>query len=179
MRAQALRHGVHPLVVGGTEIGGEVVGEEVDVPRGQGVDFGCDFGIIVVKVIRRGRVDTLHQGRCYGNGLDEYGSVETDVLLYGYGNSSGHGQNGRGVDDGRVGHEGACGVCGVFRRVENDLGRVVPVLHVLLVRAVENLLVEGVIEQGLRRVKVTSAFTGYTRVVLRVVVFECGDRACS
>ena len=40
MRAQALRHGVHVLVVGGMEIGGEVVGEEVDVPRGQGVDFG-------------------------------------------------------------------------------------------------------------------------------------------
>ena len=99
------------------------------------------------------------------------------MLLYGYGNSSGHGQNGRGVDDGRVGHEGACGVCGVFRRVENDLGRVVPVLHVLLVRAVENLLVEGVIEQGRSRVKVTSAFTLYIRVVLRVVVFECGDRA--
>jgi len=47
------------------------------------------------------------------------------------------------------------------------------------VRAVEYLLVEGVVAQGRSRVKVTCAFARYTRVLLCVVVFECGDGADS
>jgi len=60
-----------------------------------------------VKDIPRGRVESLEQGCCYGDGLDERRPVETDLLLYGDGKSGGHEKNGRGVHDGLVGHEGA------------------------------------------------------------------------
>ena len=180
MRAETLDHCVDLLLEVGAEVLVDVVDEEVDVPREGVVGVECALDAVSLDVVADGHGELVDEGRGHGGGLDEHRPVETDLLLHGDGELDGHVEvaqesceEGRGGDEGLVGDEGARDLCGAF---EPGLGGVVPILHVLLVHPREDLLVEGVVVQGVADVKVCVDLARcLVRVLLLVVELERGS----
>lgn len=177
--AETLRDGVELLLEVGAEMLGDVVDEEVDVPREGVVGVEHAVGMCGVDVVAHGHGEIVDEGRRDGGGLDECGPVEADLLLDGDGELNGHvevaeqpGEEGGGGDEGLVGHESTWYL---FRAVGLVVGRVAPLVHVMLVHPLVHLLVEGVVVQAQFRVKVSCAFAGF---LARVLLFEVHFDRC-
>ena len=183
VRAEAVRDRVDLFLQVGLEVLGDVVDQEVDVPREVVVHFDDALDGVVCDFVAPAHVHVVDQGRGEPGGLHETASGEADLFVHGDGKLHGHVEvlqqarkEGRGGDKGLVGDGHAAQVrrCAVL-----VLHGVVPILHVALMHPVEDLFVEGAVVEGLLQVERTrgSPAGGLAGVVLFERHVERGDGA--
>ena len=181
--AEARCHGVDLLLQVGAEMLGEVIDQEVDVPREVVGRFKDTGQLALLDLVPPAHGHFLHQRGGYHGGLDEGLAGEADFLLDVDGKFNGHvevaqqpGKKRRGGDQRLVGDEHAVHLRGSVVLV---LGRVVPIADVALVHPQEDLLVERAVVEGPVDIKdPPRAFAGgFRRIVLLEGLVECGDGA--